>query len=223
MKTIQYLENEFLTIDIQDSIEEIQEELSDYPFTYISVVDKLTWLGNISKNAFFQVKSTDWFKEIQNHLNSFKMEEEEDIFASLPLFENTDMDLIPILNEEGKWRGYLSINQLAKVLIHTELGSSKGGIIKINFNSQSNQISTIVRVIEENKGQIIRLFQRKKNPSEIHNATQLIIQIETTQFAKIIQNLERHQFQIENAFLFNNENQSTEVDHYFNLIKFLNI
>ncbi|MFM1913198.1 MAG: hypothetical protein RIR51_1036 [Bacteroidota bacterium] len=223
MKVSENLSNELLTLDIQDSMEDILNDLIDFPFQFISILDNGIWLGNISRNRFSKIHTKNWVEEIKNELNSFKLDEDEDILASLPLFENSEMDLIPVINEMGKWIGYFELNQLGKKLVHTNIGNPNGGIIKIAYSPDRHDITSITRIIEENKANIVRLFQTKKENSFGINSTLIIIQIESLQFEKIVKNLERHGYIIEKAFTFNQENNSVEADNFNHLMKFLNI
>lgn len=222
MNISENLSEEFRTIDIQDSMEEILEDLKDFHLNSISILENGQWIGNVQKNHFYKIKTKNWLNEIQAEMNTYKLEEEEDLLAAIPLFELTEMDNLPVVSAEGKWLGYIEINQIGKILVRTNHGSLDGGIIKLNYASERDDLTSIIRIIEENEAEIIRLFQ-SKTTHDLIVKNRLIIQLQTFQLEKIVKNLERHGYLVDKAFHFNRELKGSEEDNFNHLMKFLNI
>jgi hypothetical protein len=128
--------------------------------------------------------------------------------------------MLPVVNEEGNWQGYLTWESVAKTTFFTGFNAGNGGIIRILFHSQRDSLSSIARIIEENKGTITRTYLTKMDRPE-YNSPELIIQVQTEQFPTLIKSLERHDVQIEKAFMFGST-EFVDQSRFDLLLKYLN-
>jgi hypothetical protein len=158
--------------------------------------------------------------QLQHELNQVKIETEEDILASLPFFEESGFWVIPVVDEQMKYQGYLPWQSVAKTLFYTGFNAQNGGIIRIVFHTQRDSMSVIAKIIEENKGLITRSYLTKST-KEDHVWPELILQIQTDQFSTIVKSLERHEIHIEKAFMFGNQ-EEVDQSRFDLLLKYLN-
>jgi hypothetical protein len=140
--------------------------------------------------------------------------------ASLPFFEDSGFWVIPVVDEQMKYQGYLPWQSVAKTLFYTGFNAQNGGIIRIVFHTQRDSMSVIAKIIEENKGLITRSYLTKSTKVD-HVWPELILQIQTDQFSAIVKSLERHEVHIEKAFMFGDQ-EEVDQSRFELLLKYLN-
>ena len=141
------------------------------------------------------------------------MEEEEDVLASLPWLDESGVDVIAITNADGFFRGYLTKSAVGNILLNSGVENKNGGIIRIPFQASRDSLSTIIRIIEEENGLVIRTFFQEPL---------VVVQVQTETFGRIISNLERHGIFIEKAFVFG-EQIEVDQDRFDHLMRFIDL
>ncbi len=216
-----FLSFDLPTISIQDSVQKSLKIMHSNNMNVISVLDKKQWIGNITEEMLMKATHPDGkIAQFQHELNQVKIETEEDILASLPFFEESGFWVIPVVDEQMKYQGYLPWQSVAKTLFYTGFNAQNGGIIRIVFHTQRDSMSVIAKIIEENKGLITRSYLTKST-KEDHVWPELILQIQTDQFSAIVKSLERHEVHIEKAFMFGDQ-EEVDQSRFDLLLKYLN-
>ena len=216
-----FLSFDLPTISIQDSVQKSLKIMHSNNMNVISVLDKKQWIGNITEEMLMKAMHSDGkIDQFQHELNQVKIETEEDILASLPFFEESGFGVIPVVDDQMKYQGYLTWQSVAKTLFYTGFNAQNGGIIRIVFHTQRDSMSMIAKIIEENNGLITRSYLTKST-KEDHVWPELILQIQTDQFSAIVKSLERHEIHIEKAFMFGNH-EEVDQSRFDLLLKYLN-
>ena len=221
MMALAFLSFDLPTVSIQDSVQKSLKIMHSNNMNVISVLDKKQWIGNITEEMLMKATHPDGkIAQFQHELNQVKIETEEDILASLPFFEESGFWVIPVVDEQMKYQGYLPWQSVAKTLFYTGFNAQNGGIIRIVFHTQRDSMSVIAKIIEENKGLITRSYLTKST-KEDHVWPELILQIQTDQFSAIVKSLERHEVHIEKAFMFGDQ-EEVDQSRFDLLLKYLN-
>lgn len=197
-----------------DSVAKALKTLRTHGVNALAVVENKAYLGLVSSDNLEHALSPEQtLSNLQAHFSGFRMEEEEDVLASLPWFDEPSLDLIAITNAEGLFRGYLTKNSVGNLLLNSGDENKNGGIIRIPFQASRDSLSTIIRIIEEENGFIVRSFFQEPN---------VVLQVQTETFGKIIANLERHGIFIEKAFVFG-EQLEVDQDRFDHLMRFIDL
>jgi len=221
MMALAFLSFDLPTISIQDSVQKSLKIMHSNNMNVISVLDKKLWIGNITEEMLMKATHPDGkIDQFLQELNQVKIETEEDILASLPFFEESGFWVIPVVDEQMKYQGYLPWQSVAKTLFYTGFNAQNGGIIRIVFHTQRDSMSVIAKIIEENKGLITRSYLTKST-KEDHVWPELILQIQTDQFSAIVKSLERHEVHVEKAFMFGDQ-EEVDQSRFDLLLKYLN-
>ncbi len=221
MLALAHLSYDFPTANLNDSVQKALKILHAQEMNAIAVLDGKKWIGNVSEDMLMNAPHPDGkISQFEGSWNPVLMEAEEDILASLPLFEESGFRLLPVVNEESTWQGYLAWESVAKTTFFTGFNAGNGGIIRILFHPQHDSLSSIARIIEENKGMITRSYMTKMDRPE-HSRPELILQVQTEQFPALIKSLERHDVQIEKAFMFGST-EFVDQSRFDLLLKYLN-
>lgn len=211
---LSHLNYDLPVLRLTDSVAKALKTLRAQGVNALAVVDNKDFIGLISSEILSQALSPEQsLADLRSHFSTFRMEEEEDVLASLPWFDEPTLDVIAITNGEGSFRGYLTKNQVGNLLLNSGLENKNGGIIRIPFQASRDSLSTIIRIIEEENGFVVRSFFQEPN---------VVLQVQTEAFGKIISNLERHGIFIEKAFVFG-EQLEIDQDRFDHLMRFIDL
>ena len=214
MLILSHLNYDLPVLRLTDSVAKTLKTFRNLGVNALAVVEKKAFLGLVSFEILEQALSPEQtLSDMQEHFSSFRMEEEEDVLASLPWFDESSLDVIAITNADGLFRGYLTKNSLGNLLLNSGVENKNGGIIRIPFQATQDSLSTIIRIIEEENGFVVRSFFQEPN---------VVIQVQTETFGKIISNLERHGIFIEKAFVFG-EQLEVDQDRFDHLMRFIDL
>ena len=211
---LSHLNYDLPVLRLTDSVAKALKTLRAQGVNALAVVDNKDFIGLISSEILSQALSPEQsLADLRSHFSTFRMEEEEDVLASLPWFDEPTLDVIAITNGEGSFRGYLTKNEVGNLLLNSGLENKNGGIIRIPFQASRDSLSTIIRIIEEENGFVVRSFFQEPN---------VVLQVQTETFGKIISNLERHGIFIEKAFVFG-EQLEVDQDRFDHLMRFIDL
>lgn len=214
MLMLSHLNNDLPVLRLTDSVAKALKTLRAQGVNALAVVENKDFIGLVSSEILSQAFSPEQtLADLRNHFSTFRMEEEEDVLASLPWFDEPTLDVIAITNGEGYFRGYLTKNEVGNLLLNSGLENKNGGIIRIPFQASRDSLSTIIRFIEEENGFVVRSFFQEPN---------VVLQVQTEAFGKIISNLERHGIFIEKAFVFG-EQLEIDQDRFDHLMRFIDL
>jgi acetoin utilization protein AcuB len=221
MLALTYLSFEFPVLKLQDSIQKALKLFHSHEISNLAVVDGKRYVGNVTQEILAtSIHPAGKLSELTSFFKDYSLEAEEDVFASLPLFEKSQFQLLPVVNEAKEWQGYISLKTLGEIFVTNGFNGPDGGIIYIPFHIQHDSFSLIARIIEENRGLITRSVMLR-NSNDALGLPELLIQVQTEQFSAIIQGLERHGVIINKAYLFGKREAADNV-RFDLLMKFLN-
>lgn len=214
MLILSHLNYDLPVLRMSDSVAKALKTLRSRGVNALAVVENKQFAGLVSVEILSQALSPDQtLAHLKEHFSLFHMEEEEDVLASLPWFDAPSLDVIAITNADQVFRGYLTKSSVGNLLLNSGVENKNGGIIRIPFQASRDSLSTIVRLIEEENGFLVRSFFQEPH---------VVLQVQTETFGKIISTLERHGIFIEKAFVFG-EQLEVEQDRFDHLMRFINL
>ena len=214
MLMLSHLNYDLPVLRMTDSVAKALKTLRTQGVNALAVVENKDYKGLVSSDVLSQALSPEQsLSDLKPYFSTFRMEEEEDVLASLPWFDETSLDLIAITNADGLFRGYLTKNSVGNLLLNSGVENKNGGVIRIPFQASRDSLSTIIRIIEEENGFVVRSFFQEPN---------VVLQVQTETFGKLISNLERHGIFIEKAFVFG-EQLEVDQDRFDHLMRFIDL
>ncbi len=217
---LSHINDHYPCLKTQDTLSRAKKLFEQFQINLLAVIDKGQFLGFINPETlqqhFPEQKIADILPELKNdHLFS-----ENDLLSAIPIFEKYQATILPVVDEQKRFLGYLTFDTLGKEMILTDLNLSIGGIIKIQFHQQRDSLSQIIRIIEENNGLVVKSFIKDQQTEQ--KLSSLVLQIKTEQLGKIIQHLERHGYFIEHSIQLVGE-ENLDHSRYDSLMKYLTI
>ena len=214
MLMLSHLNYDLPVLRLTDSVAKALKTLRSQGINALAVVENKQFQGLVSSDISSHALSPEQsLSDLKTYFSPFRMEEEEDVLASLPWFDDASVEVIAITNAEGVFRGYLTKSAVGYMLLNSGVENKNGGIIRIPFQSSRDSLSTIIRLIEEENGFVVRSFFQEPN---------VVLQVQTETFGKIISNLERHGIFIEKAFVFG-EQLEVDQDRFDHLMRFIDL
>lgn len=214
MLMLSHLNYDLPVLRMTDSVAKALKTLRTQGVNALAVVENKDYKGLVSSDVLSQALSPEQsLSDLKPYFSTFRMEEEEDVLASLPWFDEPSLDLIAITNADGLFRGYLTKNSVGNLLLNSGVENKNGGVIRIPFQASRDSLSTIIRIIEEENGFVVRSFFQEPN---------VVLQVQTETFGKLISNLERHGIFIEKAFVFG-EQLEVDQDRFDHLMRFIDL
>ncbi|MAQ47488.1 MAG: hypothetical protein CMD27_01240 [Flavobacteriales bacterium] len=138
------------------------------------------------------------------------------IFEAIKIIAENQLSILPVVNKDYNYIGYLKSTDVIKKIGETSILYSNTFIIVISTKPKHYLLSEISRLIEENTGTILTLWKElKEEKTNIH------ILITCTNSERIIQALERYNYDIASIFI--NKSDFESLDNRFeSFIKYLN-
>ena len=193
----------------------IMEEYKTADFPVVDGQNKL--LGIIKESDILNMEDLEkplsflkhQFKKIFTFLNTH-------FFESMKIIAQNKITILPIVNEENYYVGYLTPMSIINQLAQTQQDYQNTSIIILSTQPKNYSLAELSRLIEENNGKILTLWNelliKKIN---IH----LLIKCENAE--RIIQTLERYDYLVTKTFI-NNPNNNNLDDRFESFIKYLN-
>ena len=194
--------------------------LEEYKVEELPLVDDGNYLGLVSEEVLLD------FELIEGALKSLNI----DLFKPCALFNDhiyevirkicdENLTTIPVLDEHQKYVGTITIRSLIHNISEIESLMTQGGIIKLEMNIHDYSLAEISRLVESNNAKITNLYITSHPDSKKLWVT---FKVNTTDLSRIIQTLNRFDYQIAASF-FQNPNEDDLKKRFDGFMRYLNI
>ncbi len=218
MSMKEYILNDIGILNLSEKIGEVQKLFNQLTYTHLPVEDEGTYMGCISEN---DVRCFDNQKTIDDYryaLEGFFVNENNYWLDSLEIFAQNDTNILPVLDDDNKYLGYLELNEIIGLYKETPFLNEPGNILVVEKAFQDYTFSEITQIIETNNAHVLGAFV-----SKIENEmAQITIKISPGGMNEIIQSFRRYGYIIisehqEDAFNKNLKERSKYLDKYLNI------
>ncbi len=194
--------------------------LNDYHVKHLPVVDGGKLVGLLSEEDIFNHKLSSPLSEHDfSVLPLFQVLEHEHIFEVIKIMGDHRLTVIPVVDMEGKYLGLVQQNDLLRYFAHTASLTEHGAVLVLEMPRRDYSLSTIARIFEEEKVNILSAFVTSIPNME---NVELTLKLDRHDLSRAIASLERHDFQVKESF---NETDRSELlrDRYDALMHYLNV
>lgn len=194
--------------------------LNDYHVKHLPVVDGGKLVGLLSEEEIFNHKLSSPLSEHDfSVLPLFQVLENEHIFEVIKIMGDHRLTVIPVVDVEGKYLGLVQQNDVLRYFAHTASLTEHGAVLVLEMPRRDYALSTIARIFEEEKVNILSAFVTSSpNPESV----ELTLKLDRHDLSRAIASLERHEFQVKESF---GETDRSELlrDRYDALMHYLNV
>lgn len=208
-----------LEIKLTDSLYKVLELFEEFQVSHLPVVsEKNKYLGLICQKDVFDVY--DESKNVGENNHPFlrlSIFEHTHVFETIALFGNTKLSLLPVINNQEKYLGYiLPIDVLEGLTQHTSI-QEQGSLLVLKIYNRDYSLNEISRLLEADGFQIISLFLEYLQDE---NSTLVHLKLNKDSIGRAIRIFERFNYEI--FFVDkNNQEDDHDVDTYQSLMKYL--
>lgn len=207
-------------LTVEQTGREAFHTLNDYHVKHLPVVDAGKLVGLMSEEDIFNHKLASPLSEHDfSVMPLFQVNENEHIFEIIKIMGDHRLTVIPVVDTEGNYLGLVQQNDVLRYFAHTASLTEHGAVLVLEMPRRDYALSTIARIFEEEKVNILSTFVTSAANTE---QIELTLKLDRHDLARAIASLERHEFAVKESF---GETDRSELlrDRYDALMHYLNV
>ena len=208
-----------LSLSPSDTVAQALSMMSVYHVKDLPVVSNGILLGTLSEEEATTVHPDTQIREIRIN-NSYNFSKAGDhIFEVLGTMAKNKSTIIPVVDEEEKYLGIITQENLVSYYANSFSFAEPGGIVVIETSKRGYSLSELARIIELEQASVLACFITSAPDTE---AILLTLKLNTSELGTIISALERYDYKISASFT---ESEYTDdlKDRYDQLMSYLNV
>lgn len=211
-----YISKDFPCFSLTDSIESARSTLEDFGYTHIFIKKSHHFYGAIAKDFLDEQEGT--LKDLEHQIERFAILEDHNIMDSIRLFYTFNANVIPVINKNEKYAGYIGYEDVFQVLSRYPLFSESGAILTIETPARKYSMTEIANIIESNNSKFYGGFISLMSDEVI----QVTIKISNENLASIDSTFDRYDYRIVEKY-YSDEKSDLFKDRFGFFQKFIEI
>ncbi|SDR71074.1 CBS domain-containing protein [Gillisia sp. Hel1_33_143] len=200
------------------SVKELQKLFNKLTYSHLPVQNEGVYLGSISENDIRCFETDRTIKDYQYSLEGFFVRDTDYWLDTLETFAQNQTNILPVLNSENKYLGYLELSDIINFFNETPFLNEPGGILVIEKLNKDISFSEISQIVESHNAAFLGMFVSSRSA----DLTQVTIKLSTSVLNDILQTFRRYGYSIisehqEDSFQKNLDDRSDYLDKYLNI------
>lgn len=213
------ISNEILPLRTSDTGEEALSLMHEFNVQHLPIVNNEQLLGLISEDDILNHDIGEPLGTFGLSIHRPFVRKRNHIYEIMRLMAEYQLSLIPVVGEDNRYIGLVSLEELLNYFARTASFTEPGGIIVLELNKRDYMLSEISRIVESENAAVLSAFVT----SSIHNAKiEVTIKVNVQHIQALIATFERYNYQIKASF-HEIEYMDALKDRYDSLINYLNI
>jgi CBS domain-containing protein len=219
MTSAELISGHLSPLHLNDTVAEAREKLAEGAYKEYPVVENNQFVGLLREESLEERKESDLISSMQEELDHSLSRPDDFFLVPLKLMHQRKLSLLPVVNEEGEYRGTISAEEMLDTVAQYNAAGDPGGIIVMQMSPLQFSISEIGRIVESNNAKIIHLNTWSDAAS---GQLMVAIKINKTDLQDILATLDRYEYNVVQYF---GENLSEEglKKNYDHLMHYLNL
>ncbi len=177
---------------LNDKIETALQYLDDWKVSHLPVVDGPNLVGLLDENTLLGYD--DEKVRIQElPLLEHRVNKEDHIFEVIKIISDFKLSTVPVVGEEGRYLGEISLSSVMGYLAEMDSVRSEGAVIVLEMNMVDYSLVEIARLVEENDAKILSATITNLEGSRL---SEVSLKINKTAIRGIIQGFQRFDYKI---------------------------
>lgn len=210
-----YLSKDYPAFNIKNAVEEAFEEAQEFGFTHIFVKKNSTFLGAICKE-FLEENPDKKIEDLLIHIERFAILENNSILDSIKLFYTFNANIVPVIDKNEKYLGYIAYDDVFGELSKYPLFSENGAILTVETSAKSYSMTEIAKIVESNNVRFYGSFINFMN----EDIVQVTMKISAENLSSVDETFERYGYNVIHKF-YNDEKEELIKDRYQYFQKYL--
>lgn len=212
-----YISKDYPAFYTSDAIEEANEVAKEFGYTHVFIKKKGALLGALSQ-SFLEDSPEGSLESLEIHFEKFALLEDGNLLDAIRLFHVFNTNIIPIINKEEKYLGYLSSDDIFNEFSKYPLFSETGALLIVQASSKNYSFNEVTRIVESNNGKIYGCYISAILDDEV----QITLKISSDNLSSIDETFERYGYLVVHKY-YNDEKEDLIKDRYEFLQKYLEI
>jgi len=194
--------------------------MEEFKVSHMPVIDGTNYVGMVSEADILDSNIPD--QPLSNHpltLNNPEHIANQHVYDAIRMASDMKLSVIPVVDEQNKYLGMVTINNLIQNANKMAAISEPGGILVLEMNVRDYSLTEVARIVETNDAKILSSYIRTLPGTD---NMELTLKINKEELSGIIQTFERYNYNIVATF---NETKHLEdlKNRYESFMKFINI
>lgn len=188
-----YVINDIDIRSLDDRIGELQKIFNELTYSHLPVQQDGVYLGCISENDVRCFDASKKLEDYQYAIEGFFARADDYWLDILQVFAQNNTNLLPVLNIENRYIGYLELSDIINHFNETPFLSDPGGIIIVEKGEREYSFSEIGQITESHNAAILGMFVSSRDSE----TAQITIKLGTnTSLNDILQTFRRYEYRI---------------------------
>lgn len=149
-----YLSNDFPTFSLDENAAEAYLIARELQYSHIFIVENERYLGALSIYFIEESQGDDTLKSQQLNIERYAILENESLLNVIPLFNQFLCNVIPVINDNENYLGYLSTDDFFNELSKSALFGEDGVTLIIQHNNLHYSLAEVTRIVESNNAKV---------------------------------------------------------------------
>ena len=211
-----YISKDFPCFSLTDSIESARNTLEDFGYSHIFIKKSHHFYGAIAKDFLYEADGV--LKDLEHQTERFAILEDSNVMDSIRLFYTFSSNVIPVINKNEKYLGYITCEDIFQDLSRYPLFSESGATLTIETPVRKYSMTEIANIVESNNSKFYGGFISFMSDEVIH----VTIKISNENLASIDATFDRYDYRIVEKF-YSDERSDLFKNRFGFLQKFIEI
>lgn len=220
MTVEQFLQHDVLPLQMNDRVQYALGSMDELKLHELPVLDGDIFRGLVREDRLEQVVDDQMtLAEAGIIPETVFVASGRSIHDALRLMVAGQLSMLPILDQEGLFAGYLSAQQLLMEVGNALGAEVAGGVLILEMAGQDYHLSEIAQILESNDLRVLSIMTR---PVEMSTRLQVIIKTHSRDLGRALQTLARYEYTVILAE-FEDLHDIQLNDRYELLMRYLNV
>ena len=218
MDCTNFIINDHKPFDLSDKLVDVRDTLRHCSLSHVLVTQGNLYLGALSETDALCLNPDMTLSEVQYTLSPFFVRPQNSWFEILEAFAQHQTNIMPVVDQQGRYKGYYELSDIMHLFHSTPLLSAEGVVLIVGRKTSDYSLAELAQILESNGGKLFGAFVSQQN----NDRTQITLKVSSDTITICIEALRRYGFDIVSVHEKDSTlNQLKERSEY--LDKYLNI
>ncbi len=185
-------------LKITDTVELALDWMEQFKVSHLPVVNNRELIGVVSETDLLDYEKPDEQINVSKlHLVKPSVQHHQHIYDMVRLMSGLNLTLLPVLDENGKYKGCITLKGLVQNLSNLISVQNPGGVIVLELNQNDYSVTQIGNIIEANDAKILSLHVTTVPDSHTIEVT---IKVNRENLSGILQTFNRYNYKVKASF-----------------------
>lgn len=214
----EYITNDFLAIDSQDSISTVQSFFDDLHFSHFPIIEDGVYIGSIASEDLQTLDSNKKVIDYKFTLEGFFVRTNMIWLDVLEVFAKNRTNIVPVLDDINAYVGYYEMEDIMKFFHETPFLKEPGSILIVKKSVVEYSMSQITQIVESNNGKLLGVFISEMDVQNV----EVTLKVNFGAINEIIQTFRRYDYEIisehqEDNYINNLKERSDYLEKYLSI------